>query len=67
MDREHEDLTHEIIQVDVKGIMNGSVADIPLQKNDVLYIPSIHDLQKNAPLPSTAKWPTPVRTCTPTT
>ena len=50
VDREHEDLTHEIIQVDVKGIMNGSVADIPLQKNDVLYIPSIHDLQEERTL-----------------
>lgn len=45
MHREHEDLTLEVIQVDVKGILNGSNADIPLQKGDVLYIPSIHDLQ----------------------
>lgn len=50
IDREHEDLTHEIIQVDVRGLLNGSVADIPLQKNDVLYIPSIHDLQEEATL-----------------
>ena len=45
MHREHEDLTLEVISVDVKGILNGTVADIPLQKGDVLYIPSIHDLQ----------------------
>lgn len=50
LDREHDDLEHEIIQVDVKGIMNGTVADIPLQKNDVLYIPSIHDLKEEATL-----------------
>lgn len=50
IDREHEDLTHEIIQVDVKGLLNGTAADIPLQKNDVLYIPSIHDLQEEATL-----------------
>ena len=31
LDREREDLEHEIIQVDVKGILNGTVADIPLQ------------------------------------
>ena len=46
IDREHDDLTHEMLQVDVKGILNGSTADIPLQKNDVLYIPSIHDLRE---------------------
>ena len=50
IDREREDLTHEIIQVDVKGLLNGTVADIPLQKNDILYIPSIHDLREEATL-----------------
>lgn len=43
--REREDLTSEIISVDVRGIMAGSTPDIPLQKNDILYIPSIHDLK----------------------
>ena len=43
--RQREDLTREIIQVDMKGILNGSKPDIALQRNDVLYIPSIHDLQ----------------------
>lgn len=43
--RERENLTREVIQVDIKGIMNGSKPDIPLQRNDVLYIPSIHDLE----------------------
>ena len=46
MHREHEDLTLEVISVDVKGVLNGTVADIPLQKGDVLYIPSIHDIQE---------------------
>lgn len=46
LDRENEDLTHEMLQVDMKGILNGTVPDIPLQKNDVLYIPSIHDLRE---------------------
>ena len=50
IDREHEDLTHEIISVDIKGVLNGTSADIPLQKNDVLYIPSIHDLQEERTL-----------------
>lgn len=43
--RERENLTREVIQVDIKGIMNGTQPDIPLQRNDVLYIPSIHDLE----------------------
>ena len=43
--REREDLTSEILSVDVRGIMAGSSPDIPLQKNDILYIPSIHDLK----------------------
>lgn len=43
--REREDLTSEIISVDVRGIMAGSTPDVPLQKNDILYIPSIHDLK----------------------
>ena len=43
--RERMDLTKEVIQVDLKNILNGSKPDIALQRNDVLYIPSIHDLQ----------------------
>ena len=43
--REREDLTKEVIQVDLKNILNGSKPDIALQRNDELYIPSIHDLQ----------------------
>ena len=42
--REREDLTLEIIPVDIKSVLAGTAADIELQKNDVLYIPSIHDL-----------------------
>ena len=43
--REREDLTKEVIQVDLKAILNGTKPDIALQRNDELYIPSIHDLQ----------------------
>ena len=43
--RQREDLTREIIQVDMKGILNGTKPDIALKRNDVLYIPSIHDLK----------------------
>ena len=43
--REREDLTLEVIPIDIKAVIDGVYADIPLQKNDVLYIPSVHDLK----------------------
>ena len=43
--RELSNLKKEVIQIDIKGIMDGIVPDVPLQRNDVLYIPSIHDLE----------------------
>lgn len=43
--REREDLTLEMVSVNIGAIMDGSAADVELLKNDVLYIPSIHDLQ----------------------
>ena len=43
--RERPNLTKEVMQIDINGIMNGTVPDVPLQRNDVLYIPSIHDLE----------------------
>ena len=43
--REREDLTKEVIQVDLKNILNGTKPDIALKRNDQLYIPSIHDLK----------------------
>ena len=46
LDRENEDLSHEVIAIDLSGLLKGTVADIPLQKNDVLYVPSIHDLKE---------------------
>lgn len=44
--REKPNLTLEVVAVDVAGILDGSVADIALSKNDVLYIPSIFDLKE---------------------
>ena len=43
--RTRDDLTREVVQVDIEGIMSGRVRDVELQKEDVLYIPSIHDLE----------------------
>lgn len=44
MHRQKDDLMLEVLAVDIKGIMDGSVADVPLRKNDVLFIPSKLDM-----------------------
>lgn len=43
--RMKSDRTLEVIAVDVKGIMDGTVADVPLKKNDVLFIPTKSEMQ----------------------
>ena len=43
--RQREDLTTEVLSVDIKPIMEGTAPNIALLKNDILYIPSIHDLE----------------------
>ena len=40
MHRMKKDRTLEVIAVDIAGIMDGTVADIPLKENDVLFIPT---------------------------
>ena len=55
MHRMKEDRTLELVPVDVKGIIEGFVADIPLQKNDVIYIPSKTDMQGNQTLSITGE------------
>lgn len=40
MHRLKKDRTLEVLSVDVEGIMNGSVTDIPLKNEDVLFIPT---------------------------
>ena len=42
--REREDYTLELVQVDLKGILNGTVADIELKKNDVLTISNVNEI-----------------------
>ena len=44
MHREKEDKTLEVLSVDIKGIIEGSVPDIALRKGDVLFIPSKLDM-----------------------
>ena len=43
--REKEDMTLEMIAVDLKEMSNGGLADIPLKKNDVLFVPSKLEMQ----------------------
>lgn len=42
--REREDLTLEMISVDLKAVLSGQAPDVVLQRNDILYVPSIYDL-----------------------
>ena len=48
--RQREDLTTEVVPVDIKAIMDGTSQNIILMKNDILYIPSIEDLKEEATL-----------------
>lgn len=45
MHREKEDLSLEMIPVDIDGIINGTTADIPLRKGDILFVPSTLDMK----------------------
>lgn len=46
MHRMKADRTLEVISVDLQGILNGAVADIPLRNEDVLYVPSKKELEE---------------------
>ena len=48
--RENPDKTLEVISVNTKGILNGTEPDILLQKNDILFLPSIYDLEAKGTL-----------------
>lgn len=45
MHREKDDLSLEMVSVNVEGLLDGSVADVALKKNDVLFIPSTVDMR----------------------
>ena len=45
MHRRKADRRLEVLAVDIEGIMNGSVPDVELRKEDVLYIPSVLDMR----------------------
>lgn len=42
--REKEDMTLEVMSIDIEKVMAGSIPDIPLKKNDVLFIASKLDM-----------------------
>ena len=42
--RERADYTLETISVNIGAVMDGSVEDVRLENNDVLYVSSVHDL-----------------------
>ena len=46
MHRMKADRTLEVISVDIAGIMEGRVADIPLRENDVLFVPTRQDFME---------------------
>lgn len=43
--RQRENLTSEVLPVDVKGILEGTAEDVELRKNDILFVPSIYDIK----------------------
>ena len=48
--RMKEDRSLEVIPVDLKGVLDGSVADIALKNEDVLFIPTRQDAQEEQTL-----------------
>jgi protein involved in polysaccharide export with SLBB domain len=44
--RTKENLTLESLSLDLEGILNGSVTDVQLRREDILNIPSIYDLRE---------------------
>lgn len=44
MHRMKKDRTLEVVPVDVEGILDGTVPDIPIQNNDVLFIPTKQEM-----------------------
>lgn len=46
LQRRRDDLTSEVISLNVGAIMSGRAPDITLHRDDIVYIPSIHDLEE---------------------
>lgn len=48
--REREDLSLELLSLDLAGILAGTAEDVELRRNDVLIVPSIHELEDRGAL-----------------
>lgn len=46
MHRMKEDRTLKVISLDLGGILNGTVADVPLQNEDVIFVPMKQEVQE---------------------
>ena len=46
MHRMRPDRTLEVIPVDVEGILSGNIPDVPMQANDVLFIPTKQEMME---------------------
>lgn len=44
--RTNKDLTLDALTLDLEGILNGSIPDIPLRNEDLVFIPSKYDIQE---------------------
>ena len=55
LSRERDDRSLEVLQINVQGILDGTVPDVALRKNDELYIPSKYDLKDRGTLTITGE------------
>lgn len=44
--RTNDNFTQEVLTLDIQDIMNGTVPDVPLEREDVINIASIHDIKE---------------------
>lgn len=45
MQRQKDDLTNQMMSVDLEALLSGESADIPLRNGDILFVPSVVDMQ----------------------
>lgn len=55
MHRKKDDLSLEMISINLEELMNGDVPDVPLKNGDVLFVPSTLDLKGNRTLTITGE------------
>lgn len=48
--RMREDRTLEVVALDLEGIMRGTIADIPLKKDDALFVPTKQEMMQDRTL-----------------